>query len=80
MLRRHRLVTPATVWRWHRRLATKKWTYPNHFGRPRLDQANAALIGQMARKNETWGYKRIHYECRTRRYLRAHRVNRCTSR
>jgi hypothetical protein len=41
VLRGHRLVTPATVLRWHHRLVTKKWTYPNRSGRPPLDDAIA---------------------------------------
>jgi hypothetical protein len=28
-LRKHGVITPATILRWHRRLVTKKWTYPN---------------------------------------------------
>ncbi|SDY70566.1 hypothetical protein SAMN05216215_103317 [Saccharopolyspora shandongensis] len=62
VLRAHRLITPGTFLRWHRRLVARKWTYPNHTGRPPVDHAIAVLIERMARENHTWGYKRIQGE------------------
>src|SRR4030095_9009268 len=48
-LRRHRLVTPATLLAWHRRLITKKWTYPNPPGRPRIGAELRELVIPRAR-------------------------------
>src|ERR1700730_9096340 len=50
-LRIHRLVTPGTVLRWHRRLVTRKWTYPRGVGRPPVSSWLATLIAALATPN-----------------------------
>jgi transposase InsO family protein len=63
VLRAHRLVTPGTLLRWHRRLIARQWTYPNHGrGRPPMDPVIVALIQKLAQGNPRWGYERIRGE------------------
>jgi hypothetical protein len=58
----NRLVTPATLLRWHRRMVRWRGTYPAEGGRPPIDAQLAALIERMARENPGWGYQRIQGE------------------
>jgi putative transposase len=82
-LQAHRLVTPGTLLAWHRRLITRKWTYPSRPVRPRTSQQIRVLVLRLAQDNPAWGYRRVHgaltrlghhlSEATVRRILRAQR-------
>ena len=83
-LRAHRIVTPATLLDWHRRMIRRKLAQPRPPGRPPLAEKLVELIVRLARENRTWGVVRILGELRRlghrigagtiRRILRSHRT------
>jgi putative transposase len=61
-LRGFRLVTPATLLNWHRRLVASHWRFPNSPGRPPVAEEIRELVIRLAQEDSRWGYRRIQGE------------------
>jgi putative transposase len=58
-----RIVQPETVFRWHREMVRRKWTYnqQGRGGRPRTDRELEQLVVRLARENG-WGNGKLEGE------------------
>jgi len=58
-----RIVTPATILRWHRDLVKRRWIRPRRrtAGRRTAPELRR-LVLRLAAENSSWGYRRIHGE------------------
>jgi putative transposase len=58
-LRAYRIVTPATLLAWHRRLVGRRWTYLNRSGRPRVSDEVRDLVLRLGHRVGTGTIRRI---------------------
>jgi len=59
------IVTPGTIVRWHRDIVRRRWARRSRrgrSGRPATHRKVRSAVLQLARENESWGYRRIHGE------------------
>src|SRR5947209_8483734 len=56
----HRIVTPATILRWHRDLVTRRWTQRRRRTGGRCTAPEPHRLVRLASENSAWGYRRIH--------------------
>jgi putative transposase len=61
-LRIQPIVMPATLLARHRRLAKRKWTFPDATGRPPVPEEIRQLVRRLARQNPRWGHRRVQGE------------------
>ena len=59
------IVTPGTILRWQRNIVRRRWARRSRrgrSGRPATHRKVRSVTLQLARENESWGYRRIHGE------------------